>query len=112
MDMDRERVINGIQECDLNGGLIGNCPYKGILALLKEQEARVMTTDEVRTWVMINRVDRAPIVVEVRGRFITWIIGDDYELPKCDLSSEYYGKTWRCWTSRPTDEQKKTVKWE
>ena len=36
---DREKVIKGIQECDLNGGLIGNCPYKGILALLKEQEA-------------------------------------------------------------------------
>ncbi len=36
--MDREKVINGIQECDLNGGLIGNCPYKGILDLLKEQE--------------------------------------------------------------------------
>ena len=37
--MDREKVIKGIQECDLNGGLIGNCPYKGILALLKDQEA-------------------------------------------------------------------------
>lgn len=35
---DREKVIKGIQECDLNGGLIGNCPYKGILLLLKEQE--------------------------------------------------------------------------
>jgi hypothetical protein len=36
---DREKDSKGIQECDLNGGLIGNCPYKGILALLKEQEA-------------------------------------------------------------------------
>lgn len=36
---DREKVIKGIQECDLNGGLIGNCPYKDILFLLKEQEA-------------------------------------------------------------------------
>jgi len=35
---DREKVIKGIQECDLNGGLIGNCPYKAILLLLKEQE--------------------------------------------------------------------------
>ena len=39
--MDRDKVIKGIQECDLNGGLIGNCPYKGILTLLKEQEAVV-----------------------------------------------------------------------
>jgi len=38
---DREKVIKGIQECDLNGGLIGNCPYKAILLLLKEQEARI-----------------------------------------------------------------------
>ena len=25
---------------------------------------------------------------------------------------EDYGKTWRCWTSRPTDEQREAVKWE
>lgn len=37
--MKREKIIKGIKECDLNGGLIGNCPYKGILDLLKEQEA-------------------------------------------------------------------------
>lgn len=41
--MDREAIVKGIQECDLNGGLIGNCPYKGILTLLKEQEAVVPT---------------------------------------------------------------------
>lgn len=23
-----------------------------------------------------------------------------------------YGKTWRCWTSRPTDEQREAAKWE
>ena len=37
--LDREKIIKGIEECNLNGGLIGNCPYKGILELLKEQEA-------------------------------------------------------------------------
>lgn len=36
---DREKIIQGIQECNLNGGRIGNCPYKGIIDLLKEQEA-------------------------------------------------------------------------
>ena len=36
--IDREKVIEGIQECDLNGGLIGNCPYKDILSMLKEQD--------------------------------------------------------------------------
>ena len=47
MMSDREKVIKGIQECDLNGGLIGNCPYKGILALLKEQEAKQYNNHEV-----------------------------------------------------------------
>lgn len=80
---------------------------------LKEQEARVMTVDEVRSWVMIDRIDREPIVVELRDRFIAWVISDEYyDLPECNLSSEFYGKTWRCWTTRPTDEQRKTVKWE
>jgi hypothetical protein len=40
---DRDTVIKGIQECDLNGGLIGNCPYKGILVLLKDQEPAMPT---------------------------------------------------------------------
>lgn len=39
--MEREKVVKGIQECNLNGGLIGNCPYKGILALLEEKEAEI-----------------------------------------------------------------------
>lgn len=39
--IDRDAVIKGIQECNLNGGLIGNCPYKGILALLKEKEKEI-----------------------------------------------------------------------
>ncbi len=29
-----------------------------------------------------------------------------------DLQAIDYGKCWRCWTSRPTDEQRKAVKWE
>ena len=40
--MDSKKVIKGIEECDLNGGLIGNCPYKGILALLKEQKNTII----------------------------------------------------------------------
>jgi len=38
---DREKFIQGIQECDLNGGKIGNCPYKEIVLLLKEQEQQI-----------------------------------------------------------------------
>ena len=54
---DREKVIKGIQECNLNGGLIGNCPYKGILALLKEQEA---VEPEVEVMNEIDRLYKCP----------------------------------------------------
>ena len=33
--------IKGIQTCNLNGGVIGNCPYKQVLDMLKEQEADI-----------------------------------------------------------------------
>lgn len=44
---DKEKVIKGIQECDLNGGLIGNCPYKEIVLLLKEQAAQSVLSNRV-----------------------------------------------------------------
>ena len=42
---DLEKLIKGIQECDLNGGLIGNCPYKAILSFLKLQPEIVRCKD-------------------------------------------------------------------
>ena len=27
------------------------------------------------------------------------------------FDNKYYGKTWRCWTARPTDEQREAAKW-
>lgn len=34
-----------------------------------------------------------------------------YDNPQYITASNYL-KTWRCWTSRPTDEQRKAVKWK
>ena len=35
------------------------------------------------------------------------------EMPvDCEYEYEDYGKKWRCWTQRPTDEQRKAVPWE
>lgn len=32
--------------------------------------------------------------------------------PMLVRSIKAYGKTWRCWTARPTDEQRKAVEWD
>jgi hypothetical protein len=33
-------------------------------------------------------------------------------ITKETLFKDWYNKTWRCWTSRPTDEQREKAKWE
>ena len=92
---------------------------KGVLALLKAQEPRVMTLDEV-----VN--SDAPVIVdsydmplyyasfepefsnETRARFYT--LGEE---GFTNFLIEDYNKAnmWRCWTSRPTDEQREAIPW-
>lgn len=96
------------------------------LSLLKAQQPRAMTLEEV--W---NRGDNEPLFLEYvlpsRAELCPAIFqpdnsdrggGDGYMcvVGKWCASGFYnvreYNKTWRCWTSRPTDEQRKAVKWE
>lgn len=83
------------------------------LALLKAQEPRVMKIGDVRNWVNSDRVTREPIVIEIRSGVCAWIIDDEVrELPgEADLSSDLYGKTWRCWTSRPDQATREATPW-
>jgi len=89
------------------------CATKDALALLKAQEPRVMTLGEVRNWVNSDRVTREPVVIEIHGGVCAWIIDDEVrEIPGDEnLSSDLYGKTWRCWTSRPTEVERKVTPW-
>lgn len=136
-----EKVIKGLAACmpqSEDDAAIGcdGCPYNGhpcggdyqdndhvnlpvamiedIRALLKAQEPRVMKVGDVRNWVNSDRITREPVVIEIRGGVCAWIIDDEVrELPgEENLSSDLYGVTWRCWTSRPTDEQREATPWE
>ena len=87
---------------------------------LKLIEARLMTLEEVTNYCTEAEKDpmitskAMPLYVEYSNdkpwntRWATveildsWTNGMFYE----------YGKEWRCWTSRPTDEQRKAVKWD
>lgn len=96
------------------GVVLGYGTVEDALALLKAQEPRVIKVGDVRNWVNSDRVTREPIVFEIRGGVCVWIVDDEVRgLPgEADLSSDLYGKTWRCWTSRPTDEQREAIPWE
>lgn len=66
--MDREKVIKGIQECNLNGGLIGNCPYKDILLMLKEQQPKKSI------WIPVS--ERKPR--SVVNRVLVYVVHEDF----------------------------------
>lgn len=95
--------------------------------LLKAQEPRVMTLHEIDDVINIaskeyKRIFWAEVRSKTRksfGVFQLDIASEDcYEAlllgcswPACYKRSTY-GIRWRCWTSRPTDEQRQAVKWK
>ena len=132
--IDRNDVIMELETC-MTSSCRGHkpsvyCPFNDdvwnsvhdAVELLKAQEPRVMTSEEVRCaneepmwfeskgtfrgrkgfWVLSKGVSPSYVI-----RLIPAIGKDDTE-----LSLAAYGKVWRCWTSRPTDEQMEAVKWD
>ena len=129
MMVDREKVIKGLELlAHWPAGLIFPDKEKWInpcckmaVAMLKEQEARVLTLDEaaadqeVWTEAKLRGTERIPLFIS-----ILWLTDDakDFELELIGTSrrafmlAKEYGKTWRCWSSKPTDEQREAVKWD
>ena len=109
------------------------------LALLKAQDPRVMTLEEAKEeracWIEERETGITyPAIYECPGNprddgqyAVFTIVSDADVLPEefdneDDLVLEFekgnrwlweagYGIDWRCWTSRPTDEQRAAVKW-
>lgn len=104
------------RKCESIGHLVGLPLMLDALALLEAQEPRILTLDDIATWVRQKPMDREPIYVEVKdllGAWGAWMVDEIASyLPETDLSGELYGKTWRCWSARPTDEQRKKVEWD
>lgn len=111
---------------------------KDALSLLKSQQARiaeleaaqtprVMTLEEVVTHYSLPPVfpddfgmqcdyyqDIQPLYFDFPHPEDRWIVhwrGYDQVGKYLDDWKPEYGKTWRCWTSRPTDEQREEAKW-
>lgn len=124
--MDREKVIGGLEHCA--NGICNECPYiyecwttecnpaaRDALALLKEQEPRVMTLEEAlggdECWVEYPNggcgYADCYMSYTTNGADIYRTMQHDFNVPL-----DTYGKSWRCWTSRPTDAQREKVKWD
>lgn len=83
------------------------------LELLKEQEPRVLTPDEIIGWdgyvygeYRHGVMDVALIVMGIENNRHkgTWATKN--------LNWDEYGKLWRYWSAMPTNEQRKAVEWD
>lgn len=132
---DREKVIYGIERCICHVpdacrdcGYDAGQPYnacvesllKDALELLKAQEPRVMDADEIvlsaepSKWLWVERRGDYCAEAYKAGKTVRGLIAFECETPCAFLYCEYpgeYGKSWRCWTSRPTDEQREATPW-
>ena len=119
-----EKVIQGLNICQQGGDFCYDkqCPYgenfpkciqlllSDTLELLKAQEPRAMTLEEVWEWATTPAEKRDPIFFEQKegkgpsGWICNSLCPKDYYY--CCLEKDA-----RCWTSRPTDEQRKAVRW-
>lgn len=89
-----------------------------LTTLSKVQKPRVLTLEEVR--------DNCPdyVYIETKVGWLECAIKDCGESDRYNAFFVYgidecfielwstYGKTWRCWSVRPTDEERKRVKWD
>lgn len=118
---------------DLNGLILHPKYVEDAIAMLKEMEPRVLTLEEVMStpkdvaiWQEIKdepdyKYEISPvaepmeIIIDDNWDFWTGKKKDTYVgirfASEGHMPKESYGKDWRCWTSRPTDEQRKAVKW-
>ena len=87
--------------------------------LLKAQEPRVLTPEEIRSGAVevawVEDRDKAEVIPGIWFR-----LSNEGEDEAVDIHIRdgfvgarlaVYGKLWRCWTAKPSDEQRKAVKW-
>ena len=134
----REKVMLGLWYC-AKGSLSNceECPYTetrcsehlcgDALALLKRQEPRVMTLEEVKQHdnqdgcVWFEQPTYNAVAAFARQDFdgskdgcteiiSPYLLGEP--INHVYMSNTFYGEEWRCWNARPTEEQMRETPWE
>jgi hypothetical protein len=129
---DREKVIYSIERCICHvPDACRDCAYdaghpynecvemllRDALELMKAQETMVMTLEEVKNAeiVWIEQGGQCVPAIKIRtledGKMIFAYSYDD-NIHTINIMPKYYGEISRCWTFKPTDEQREAVKWD
>ena len=94
------------------------CAFENALALLKDQEPRVMTLEETKAFgwdycyleeLRLPGKEYRAVCGDYTLTCITWPCTTSMRIQHGDGN---YNKTWRCWTEKPTEEQRRAVKWD
>ena len=121
---EREIIIEGLERRqrfktpDGSSCVIPANLLQDALALLKAQEPRVMTLEEVNAldWDYCYLEQERLPGNEYRGMLgkyiMTCVTWPSITAAKISQGVDSYGKTGRCWTSRPTDAQREATPWE
>jgi hypothetical protein len=132
--MTQEDVVKGLECLAKQHGIVGvcepeNCPYgdlhtcaneiaRDAIALLKAQEPRVMTLEEVNAldWDYCYLEQERLPGKEYRGMLgkyiMTCVTWPSITAAKISQGMDNYGKTWRCWTARPDEKRRAETPWE
>lgn len=82
---------------------------KDALELLKEQKPRVITIDEFRQY------SGETMWLETKNNELQQLTMDGIAIVLMEAEINRWdgcGSYWRCWNKRPTDEQRREVKWD
>lgn len=105
----RENIIRGferfVQEYSVEYTDYNEEVLQGVLALLKEQEPKVITQEEWDKWRHIPNGKRDPLYVQ-HSTGGWWILNHSNWMEIAFLTGEI-----RIWTSRPTKEQMEVIPW-
>jgi len=134
----REKVIKGLECCMVGDGHSPKCelcPYTTVgddtcqtmdalfaeaIALLKAQEPRVVKISELTSGepmlVWLEDIDKKETVAGMIFDYVPGRLGfkltDIASMDRIYPRIEEYMTRWRCWTSRPSDGQRKEIPWE
>lgn len=118
-----KRYTNGRVACkefEQGYNTIPKSVVRDAIALLKEQEPRVLNWDEVGNYSVVYGEFRGvkeifPLIVtkDMSGRILSWNPGINRSGEHLLLvSDEEDRRNTRCWNREPTDEQREAVTWE
>ena len=126
----REEVIEGLKKVwdafdHMEHELYADYVFDA-LKMLKDQEPLVLTIEEVlackprKEWLWFEEdaygyfEESAMICAQIYSFGDSWIAVDvpsQTHDETIEFDNENYGKIWRCWSARPTDEQREAIPW-